>query len=122
MAGVRPFGVTVLGVLIIISGVLGLVAGIMQMFNLGGAMDTSFFAALVLAVIGLVYLLVARGLFRGSRGSRFIVAVVTVISLAHGIWVALTMSGMRLNGIVQALVAVIILGLLYSNKAKVFFS
>ena len=120
MAGVRPFGVTLVGAIIVIWGVLSLAGGVLALFNLG--VDNELLAtAIVLIIVGLVYLGVARGLFHGSRFSRLLVAIVTVISLAGGIWTLVTVDGHRLTGVVQALVAIVGLVLLYGRKASVFF-
>lgn len=119
MAGSRPFGVTLVGVIILISGVLGLVSGILGVFNREPGMG--FWAAIALIVVSVIYLLVAKGLFNGSSGARFLVAIVTVVSLIAGLWQLIAVADLRLYGAAQALVAIIVLALLYSEKSKAFF-
>ncbi|MDD2857351.1 MAG: hypothetical protein PHU75_01620 [Candidatus Nanopelagicales bacterium] len=117
----RPFGVMLVSILIIISGIGFVVDGIYGLFNRGSQENLGVIASIIALVIGLVYLLVAKGIFNGNSGSRMIVAVFTVLGLIGGIWMFIAVSGMRINGIVTALVALVILYLLYDTKAKAFF-
>ena len=119
MAGARPIGVTIIGAIIVIEGILLLIGGILGLFTIQDGVP--IFVPIITGVIGLVYVLVARGLFRGS-GARLIVGVLTLISLVIGIWSLLFIEGIRIQGLIQALVAVIVLLVLWSPKAKVFFA
>jgi uncharacterized membrane protein HdeD (DUF308 family) len=118
----RPFIVTLLGVIVIIFGILGIIAGIGGLFS-----GTGWLIALVTIILGLIYVLVARGLFRGSGGARFIIAIVTVLHLLTGIWEMITFWsssawGARFfEGLIQGIVALLILLLLYTPKATAFF-
>ena len=120
MAGARPIGVTIIGAIIVIEGILLLIGGILGLFTIQDGVP--IFVPIITGVIGLVYVLVARGLFRGSGGARLIVGVLTLISLVIGIWSLLFIEGIRIQGLIQALVAVIVLLVLWSPKAKVFFA
>ena len=80
----RPFIVTLLGVIIIIFGILGIIAGLLGLFS------SEWLIALITIILGVIYVVVARGLFRGSGGARFIIAVVTVLHLLVGIWQMIT--------------------------------
>ena len=114
----RPVGVTVVGVLIVIAGVLGIIGGVLGFISGDTAgWGIGIFALSIL--IGLIYLLVAKGIFDGNRGSRLIVAIVTVIGLVTGI---VSLFGSFGNGLIQILWSVIILALLYSGRAKEFFN
>lgn len=114
----RPVGVTVVGVLIVIAGVLGIIGGIIGFVSGETAgLGIGVFALSIL--IGLIYLLVAKGIFSGNRGSRLIVMIVTVIGLVAGI---VSLFGSFGNGLIQILWSVIILALLYSGRAKEFFN
>ena len=118
----RPFIVTLLGVIIIIFGILGIIAGIGGLFS-----GTGWLIALITIILGLIYVLVARGLFRGSGGARFIIAIVTVLHLLTGIWEMITFWsnaawGARFfEGLIQSIIALFILLLLYTPKATAFF-
>ena len=117
----RPFIVTLLGVIIIIFGILGIIAGLLGLFS------SEWLIALITIILGLIYVLVARGLFRGSAGARFIIAIVTVLRLLVGIWQMITFWsssawGARFfEGLIQGVVALLILLLLYTPKATAFF-
>lgn len=114
----RPVGVTVVGILIVIAGILGIVVGVLGF--IGG--ETLGWGVLILAVsivIGIIYLLVAKGIFNGNPVSRLIVAIVTVIGLISGIFALFGNFG---SGIVQIIWSVVILALLYAGRAKEFFA
>jgi hypothetical protein len=116
--GKRPVGVTIVGVLIVIAGVLGIIGGILGFVSGETAgWGIGIFALSIL--IGLIYLLVAKGIFNGNRGSRLIVMIVTVIGLVAGV---VSLFGSFGNGLIQILWSVIILALLYSGRAKEFFN
>lgn len=117
--GHRPFSVSVVFVVILISGLLGVVAGVIRLFNRGD--DLGWVSAAVTIVLGLVYLLVARGIANGSRGARFLVALVSILWIVVGVWVFIMEPGLWLASGVQVLLGLITLGLLYNGKARAFF-
>jgi hypothetical protein len=117
----RPFGVTVVFILILIVGVLGLVAGVLVLFDRGENQAVGWTYGLLTIAISAIYLLVARGIAGGSRVSRLIVGLITLLSLAGGIWVAIVASGSRTTGLIQAGFALLILFLLYNARASRFF-
>lgn len=119
MAGSRPFGVSLITVIIIISGALGVIAGVVALLDVRDSIG--LISGLVMLAVGLVYILVARGLWNGSGGARLIVAIVTVLSLANGVWMLLTAGGQRWSGLGSAIVAVIVLAILYGKRASAFF-
>lgn len=119
MAGARPVGVTIIGAVIVIEGILLLIGGVLGLFM--GQDGVPWLVPVITGVIGLIYVLVARGLFRGSGGARLIVGILTLIALVIGVWTLLFYSGIRIQGLIQALIAIIILMVLWSPKAKAFF-
>jgi len=121
MAGQRPFGVSLLTIIIVIYGISAIVTGILMLLSVFGDFGTGvLIAAGVTIVIGLVYLAVASGLWNGSRGARMIVTIFTVLGLIAG--VLMLMGGSALPGVIQIVVALIILFLLFNARAKAFFS
>jgi len=119
--GPRPFGVTLVGILIFVVGILGVITGILgiiQRDQLPGSIALS--AVIATLVISVIYLLVGKGIFNGNRGSRFLVGILTLINLVAGVIMAFS-PGRLVNGLIQALVAIIILGLLYNSSAKRYF-
>jgi uncharacterized membrane protein HdeD (DUF308 family) len=117
----RPFIVTLLGVIIIIFGILGIIGGVLGLFS------SEWLIALITIILGLIYVIVARGLFSGSGGARLLIAIVTVLHLIVGIWQIITFWsssawGARFfEGLIQAIIALFILLLLYTPKASAFF-
>ena len=121
MAGARPFGVSLITVIIVISGILGVLTGVLALLNFKD--NVGLISGLVILAVGLIYVLVARGLWNGSGGARLIVAIVTVISLINGIWMLITVDGQqRWSGLGSAIVALIVLVILYSKRASAFFN
>lgn len=119
MAGARPIGVTIIGAVIVIQGVLGVIAAILGLFSRQDGVP--LWVPIILGLISVIYIVIARGLFRGSGGARLVVGLLTLIALIMGVWTLLFFSGIRIQGLIQALIAVIILLVLWSPKAKVFF-
>jgi len=120
MAGPRPVGVTILTVIIWLVGIIGLIASIFGVFAaIGDGGGGTWFAVIAGFIISIIYLAVARGLSMGGRGARAIVTIVTVIGLIVAVINMFT--GYFWGGIIQAIIDLIILGLLYNASAKAFF-
>jgi|JI10StandDraft_1071094.scaffolds.fasta_scaffold30231_9 hypothetical protein len=120
----RPFGVTIVFLLILLSGALLVLAGILRLFNRGDEATVTVTQAIVSIVIGVVYLLVAKGIANGSRGARMLVALLTILSVAQGFWVLFTnLSNISvvIAASIQVLIGLAILGILYSRRAGEFF-
>ena len=113
----RPFGVTLIMILIVINGILTVISGVISALMLRD--DINIVYSLILIILGLIYLAVAGALGRGNRAARMLIAVVTVLMLIVGI-VGL-FSGNLVSAIVQIAISVIILLVLFSRKASAFF-
>jgi hypothetical protein len=112
----RPFGVTVIMLLIILQGIFGLVIGIIGAFNWTD--DTPLPVSLITIIIALIYLGVAGALGRGNRGARMLIAIITFLVLINGVvW----LFSNAWAGIVQIVISIIILLVLFSRKATTFF-
>ena len=75
-----------------------------------------------LIVVGVIYLVIARGLATGGGISRFVVGAFSLLNLIAGIWVAVEKDGqVETQGIVTAVIIGIVLILLYSPRANAFF-
>jgi uncharacterized membrane protein HdeD (DUF308 family) len=124
----RPGGVTFLGVLVIISGILYVAAGMVALFAAvdPGLSSTERIVVMVVGIatiaLGVVELAVASGLFRGRNPARVIVAVVNVLTIAVGVFSAFQPGNQRGSSVAQVAIAVIVLALLYSPKANEFFA
>src|SRR5262245_57504596 len=110
----RPLGVTLLVVLIVINGLLALVGGLYLAINddgrvlireTGASSDNLLVYGISLAVVGTIYLVIARGLATGGGISRFLVGAFSLINLIAGIWVAVEKDGqLQTQGIINAVV------------------
>lgn len=121
--GPRPFGVTIVFLVIIITGLYSIVLGILRLFDRDET-GLSIAAALSMIVIGLIYVLVARGIARGGRGSRFLVSIVALLSIISALWVWISSIGhnLWLTALVQILLSLIVLALLYTQRARMYFA
>lgn len=113
----RPFGVTVIMVLIVINGILTVASGAFSAIMLRD--DVNIVYSLILIILGLIYLAVAGALGRGNRAARMLIAVITVLMLVVGV-VGL-FSGNLWAAIIQIAISVIVLLVLFSRKAGAFF-
>jgi hypothetical protein len=113
----RPFGITLIVILIVINGLLTVISGLISALMLRD--DINIVYSLILIILGLVYLAVAGALGRGNRGARMLIALVTVLMLVVGI-IGL-FSGNPIAGIIQIAISVIVLLVLFSRKASAFF-
>jgi hypothetical protein len=118
----RPFGVTLVGILVIIAGISYVFTGIVSIFNADLRASIGLLSIIVILVLGLIYLAVAKGLFDGNNFSRLLVGIVTVVALLFGIFQLIFVSGARWKGLFSAIFSLIILGLLFSRKATLFFT
>jgi drug/metabolite transporter (DMT)-like permease len=117
----RPFGVTMVFIVILISGIFQVVAGVARLFNRGENANVGLWAAIITILLGVIYLLVARGIANGSRMARVVVALITVLSIASAIWIMVTAPSLWVALLVQILLGLIVLMLLYSARATNFF-
>lgn len=122
----RPAGVTVIGAIIVILGVVYIIGGFLALFSeIGlGIEDFALFPILML-VFGLIYVLVARGLFNGSRLSQMVVGIITVLALISTVISAfyppITVDSI-ISMAIAALIDLLILGVLFGRKGQAFFS
>ncbi len=124
----RPGGVTLVAVLVVISGVLYLLSGIVSVTIASGTDGSGtnesrsvLILGILTIVLGLVELAVARGIFQGRRGARTIVTIVNVLTLLSGLFAATQAGNQRGTSLGQVVVAIIVLILLYTPAANAFF-
>jgi len=117
----RPIGVTLVFIVILITGAFQLFAGFLRLFNRGDNATVGLWAALITIAIGVVYLLVAKGIANGSSFARFIVAALTVLMIAAAVWMLFAAPSLWVALIIQILLGLIVLLLLYSARASMFF-
>ena len=127
----RPGTITFLVVLAFLTGSLNVVRGVILVFarnepnmqqSVAAGPISVFWAGVGSIVAGLVVLLVAKGLANANGFSRFLVGFISVLNLVVGIYGAVTNTEFeRTPGIVGATFSLIMLTLLYTNRANAFF-
>jgi hypothetical protein len=119
----RPGGVTLVAVIVWIQGLLTLIGGIIALIGAfaPGAVGGAFLAvAIISIIIGIITIAVGFGLLRGSNGARILTTIVLVISLATAIF-SMFATNSFWSQVVSALLAVIGLILLYTQRANEYF-
>lgn len=124
----RPGSVTFVAVLAYLNGILNIIGGIVllltrdsnaQTLDAGG--EAGLITAGILSILlGIVILIVAKGLLDASRISRGLVAVVMIVNIVNGV---LQLFSLRFfSGVVEVLWAILIVSLLFTRRANAFFS
>lgn len=123
----RPGSVTFVAVLTYINGILNIIGGVVILLTrdqmAGGdsaALGGLTTAAIISLLLGIVVVIVARGLLRGSPGSRAVVTVVMIIDLFNGVF--LLFNSQVAGGVLQILWSLLIIVLLYTRRANAFFT
>lgn len=124
----RPIGVTVIVVLLWIQGIIAIAGGIVLLIERNNATvldqidytsNELRWAAIGSIVFGAITVLVAWGLGGGSRFMRFLVALVSILHVVGGVYVATDWEGSaRTSGIVQAAIGLAILYILYGTRSS----
>ncbi|KQQ93898.1 hypothetical protein ASF62_06865 [Leifsonia sp. Leaf325] len=125
----RPGGVTFIAVLAWIQGVFDIVVGILLLLNQNdpaiildfgssGALITS---AILYILVGIIIIVIARGLLRGSNGARVVVTAFEVVSIIGALFVMIAAPSQFLAALVTAFIALVIILLLWTGRAAAFF-
>jgi len=125
----RPFGVTIVVALAIVSGALDLIGGIVlltmqadqEIAELFGGTGVLLTLAITSILAGAVMLLIAYGLFRGNAVARIAATVVQLFSLASSVTIGVMQPSSLVTEILSALFALAILLLLWSTDATRYF-
>jgi drug/metabolite transporter (DMT)-like permease len=122
----RPGSVTFVAVLTYINGIANIVGGVLLLFTResmaresGGSVAGITTSAVIALLLGVVTLIVARGLLDGSRVSRAIVTLVMIVNLVNGVLLLFTLQ--FVSGAIDVLWTVLLLALLYTRRANAFF-
>lgn len=117
----RPALVTVLVVLVVLAALGWIADGIVVLGTYGGFQ----IAGVICTLLGLVYLAVAKGLLDGNPLSRSVVAVVAVLQIVWAVvsWLVTDheYQNSRSSATGSAVLAIIILFVLFTPKATAFF-
>ena len=122
----RPGGVTFIATLCAVFGFLELATGILSLLFVRALVDQSEmdatqvrWSAVALIVLGLAYLLVSIGLYRGRDLARVIVLLVSLLHGVNGLWLSLT--GQLVPGLVTIAVALLVSALLWLGRGGAYF-
>lgn len=124
----RPGGVSFIGVLAYVGGIVDIIGGSMLLVLVTGAaivqnpVPGGLLTAITIIIAGIIVVAVAGGLLRGSNLSRLIFTAVRVVSIATQI-IALTSGGIALfAGVVSVLISAIVLSWLWTPRANAYFA
>lgn len=126
-----PLGISVITIIMYIQAIFGIAAGIFviidknalahELSDINESMLLAYGIAMI--VFAIITGLLAMGLRSASDGVRLFIAVISVLHLAVGVWGLIAFPGARMAGLMQALIALIVLYLLYgSEDSKEFFA
>lgn len=117
----RPVLITLLVALVVLGAIGWIVEGIVVL----GSFAAFQIVGVICVLLGLVYLAVAKGLLDGNPMSRSVVAVVAVLQIVWAVvsWIITDheYQNSRSSATGSAVLAVIILFVLFSPKATAFF-
>jgi hypothetical protein len=123
----RPGLVTVVAVIVYLNALFTILGGVILLIGanspevdsaVGGA-GLAVGTGVIAMLLGLLTLLVARGLFSGSNLSRGIIAGIQLFAALNGL--LSIVHGQVAVGVVNLLVALVVIGILYSGRANAFF-
>ncbi len=126
---VRPGSVTVVVVIIWLLAIVSIAGGVVALIisdeELTSAGISESFAdayGWTSVTIGVLSLLVAMALSRGSSLARLLVSLLMVLRLATGLWAILSLPDGLVAGMVTIALAVLVLALLWNKRASAFFA
>ncbi|WP_026939789.1 DUF7144 family membrane protein [Humibacter albus] len=125
----RPAGVTLIAVLAWIEGAFAIVAGVLLLIlkddaevrDASGGEPALVTSAILTILFGVVVVLIAGGLLRGSRGARIVVTVLQLLAIASDALTAWADPARFAWSAVGALISLIIVILLWTGRANDFF-
>jgi uncharacterized membrane protein (DUF2068 family) len=107
----RPLGITIIAIILGIQGVLSIIAGIILLTGSGG---TFAVPALITLILGVLYLILAWGLWTLQPWAFWATVVLEVIALINGI-VALAQHSVG-SGLLNIVLALVILIYLFADR------
>ena len=125
----RPLGVTLIAVLAWIEGALNIVAGVLLLVfqhepsvRTAWSSSASLITSAILSILfGVVVVLIAGGLLRGSSGARIVVTIVQLLAIAADVFTAWAFPDQFAWAAISALISLIIIILLWTGRASDFF-
>ena len=127
----RPFGITLLQVLVVVAGVFNILWGVLaiidrnnvQLILESGLTSSQILWTGVFAIgIGALQVFLGMALGRGNEFVRVFFGVIAAINLGLGIWGAIALSGeQQASSVLTAVVAGLVLWLLFNGKSDDYF-
>ena len=128
----RPFLLSLVTILMILSGVLSVIAGISlaifhnndsMLHDSGESSSTLLTLGLLSIVFGLVSIWFASALRHGSRFARAVALVYEVIQIVGAVWALIALhSQYRWNAVLTILISLLVIWYLYANqRSREFF-
>jgi hypothetical protein len=125
----RPGTVTTVVVLTWISAVFAIIGGVIVLLlsdqtlsDAGIEKSTATTVAWVDIVLGVIIALVAMGLNSGSNFARILVTILMAVRVASGVWAMINLPNGVVTGIVTVVIALLVLFLLWNQRANEFFA
>jgi hypothetical protein len=124
-----PLGVSVITILMFIAAIFDIAGSVFLLIEKGPVAEAaevseSTIVGIAIAglVVGVIIGLLAFGLRSGSNGVRLVIAVVMVLRIASAVYIMIAVPGARFEGLTGAIIALVVLYLLYGNEdSKAFF-
>ncbi|MFB2597063.1 hypothetical protein ACEXQE_04645 [Herbiconiux sp. P17] len=126
----RPGGVTLVAVIVWISGALQVIGGVIGLITASttaevngvpGSAGTLTATAIVAIVLGVITIVVGAALLRGSQIARVLTTIVLALNLASAIYLLVAVPTSLWQGIINGLLALLGIILLYTRTANAYF-
>jgi hypothetical protein len=115
----RPFGVTIVAILMIINGIILIAAGIGGI-TVGAVMDIPLIGVSsgVLVALGIAAIIVAWGLIKGKGWAWIVTVILSIISIIMSI---IAIAGGNFGSIINLVISGVILYYMYRPEVKAYF-
>lgn len=126
----RPGGVTLVAVIVWISGALQVIGGVIGLITASTTAEvngvpesagTLTATAIVAIVLGIITVVVGAALLRGSQVARVLTTIVLALNLASAVYLLVAVPTSVWQGILNGVLALLGLVLLYTRSANAFF-
>ena len=121
----RPAGVTLVAVIVWITGLLQIIGAIFGLIAVGslaeGVRGLAAASLIVTLIIGVITIAAGVGLLRGSNVARVLVTIFLVLSIASAIYSLVSGGSSIALPIVTAVLALLGIILLFTGRASAFF-
>ena len=126
----RPGGVTLVAVIVWISGALQVIGGVIGLITASttaevngvpGSEGALIATAVVAIVLGIVTVVVGAALLRGSQLARVLTTVVLALNLASAVYLLIAVPSSLWQGVLNGLLALLGIILLYTRSANAYF-